>query len=363
MEKIKTNKIGIFSDIHWGKSRDNIGKIKLAEEAVELFIDEMLKENIKTVFFLGDWFDHRNSVNVNTGFRAYAMIKKLCRNFKVFMIVGNHDTYYKNSTEVNSLQQYENIKNLHIISEDTEFDICGKKLLATPWGFDIDDYKDKEYDFLFGHFEPGGAILNQSGMYSRSEAYTMSDLTDIAPVVMSGHYHTRRHYQTKSGGFFSVGSPLELTWSDYENEKGFYILDVNEEFGIKFIKNEVSPIHYKYFWSQLKRKTQVLDADNITNNYIKVIVDDKYKYEDIMRIMDVIQSLNPISAEPDFIFSINKDLLEDIDMSSNTKLKYTKLEYIIKYISKINKKEINIEGIDKDVLIEKAIKYYNQTEQ
>jgi len=360
--KIKTNRIGIFSDIHWGKSRDNVKKIIFTEEAIQLFIDEMVKEKIETIFFLGDWFDHRNSVNVNTSFRAYQSMKKLCKHFEVYMILGNHDTYYKNTNAVNSIRQYESLRSLHIIDKDTEIDICGKKILATPWGFDVNKYKEKEFDFLFGHFEPSGAILNQAGMYSRSEFYSMADLTNIAPIVVSGHYHTRKKYQTKSGEFYSVGCPLELSWNDYQNKKGFYILDVNES-SFKFIENEISPIHHKYFWSRLKNKEQELDADMITNNYIKVIVDDKYKYEDIMKLMDAIQSLNPISAEPDFIFSINKDLLEDINMGAEVKLKYSKLEYIIKYISKMNTDEGFIEGIEKDNLIAKAIEYYNQTEK
>jgi len=361
MVKIKNCKIGIFSDIHWGKSRDNVKKIENNMIFIDWFITEMKSHKIKEIFFLGDWFDHRNSVNVNTGFKAYEAVKKLCKNFKVFMILGNHDTYYKNSIEVNSIKQYESLNNLYIIDKDTVIDICGKQLLCTPWGFNLHSYKNQEYDIMFGHFEPGGAILNQSGIFSRTEQYTMDDLNKIAPLVISGHYHTRKEYETRNGTFVSVGCPLELSWNDYQNTKGYYILDVNN--GFEFIENKLSPKHIKFFWSKLKRKQEKLLPELIKNNYIKLIVDDKYRYEDIMRIMEAIQRHNPLSAEPDFIFSINKDLLEDVDLESNTKLKYTKLEYIIKYISKIKPDEINIEGINKDNLTEKAIGYYNKVNE
>lgn len=360
--RIVENRIGIFTDIHWGKSRDNVRKLKNADDFIDNFIDEMKKRKIKVVFFLGDWFDHRNSVNVNTGNMAYEAIKKLCKHFKVYMILGNHDTYYKHSVEVNSIKPYESLNNLTIISKTTECEVNGKRLLLCPWGFDFSKYKKSEYDCIMGHFEPNGATLTASSSNIMSGSiYSMNDLTQIAPVVLSGHFHVRKSYNTPSGIFESLGCPLELDWGDYQNTKGMYVYDISKN-EMEFIENTFSPKHIKYHWSKLKKGLEDLSKETIKNNYIKVIVDDKYKYEDIMKIMDAIQALEPISSEPEFIFSINKDLLSDIDMKSNTKLKYTKLEYIIKYIEKMNTDEGLIEGVNKENLMIRATEYYKKVE-
>lgn len=360
--KISENKIGIFTDIHWGKSRDNVKKLKNASEFIDKFINEMLKAKVKTVFFLGDWYDHRNSVNVNTGYTAYNSIKKLCKHFKVFMILGNHDTYYKHSVEVNSIKPYESLNNLTIISKTTECDVNGKKILLCPWGFNILKHKDKEYDYLFGHFEPNGAnLIATAPMIMQNSTYNMNDLCTLAPIVFSGHYHVQKSYPTEKGTYISVGCPLELDWGDYQNKKGFYIIDIakNER---ELIENDFSPQHIKYYWSRLKKGEQELSEELIKNNYVKIIIDDKYKYEDIMRIMEAVQNLDPISAEPEFIFSINKDLLSDVDMQSTVKLKNTKLEYIIKYIEKMRTDEGFIENINKESLMIKATSYYKKVE-
>ena len=66
---VKTNqnkKIGCFTDLHIGVSSDN--KIRLNEtmKCVHWIIEKFKNENVDYVIFLGDLFNSRYSVNVNT---------------------------------------------------------------------------------------------------------------------------------------------------------------------------------------------------------------------------------------------------------------------------------------------------------
>lgn len=359
MIKINAEKIGLFTDIHWGKSRDNTKKLDIAMDFIEEFIKNMQENDVDTVVFLGDWFDHRNSVNVYTGFYAYSAIIKLCKHLKVYMIIGNHDTYFKNSTIVNSIQQYENIDNLTIISETTEVDINGKKALFCPWGFETDMYKNKEYDYLFGHFEPNGIQYNNStNIITKGSKYSIVDLNELAPTVFAGHYHIRKLYHSSKGTLMSLGCPVELDWGDLGNEKGCHILDTQSN-DLKFIPSN-SPKHIKFSWSKIQSGGEKITEELVENNYIKIVIDCEYKYEDVYNILNETKTYNPIEVEPDFIFSINDNILIDIEEEKNAELKYNKIEYIVKYIEKMNESEGYTSDVSKENLIKKAKEYYQK---
>lgn len=101
-----------------------------------MFFPELKKRGIKHCIHLGDAFDNRKSVdfwslnwakeNVYDKFRDLGIT--------VYQIVGNHDCYYKNTNEVNSIEslltEYDNIVP---ISGPGEYDIDGFKTFMVPW--------------------------------------------------------------------------------------------------------------------------------------------------------------------------------------------------------------------------------------
>lgn len=81
---------------------------------------------------------------------AISCIQNLAYNFeKVFLIVGNHDTFYKNVNTVNSVKFLEKLtqtENLVIVESEPYFIMIQDKVLGLfPWGFnpneDLDKYK------------------------------------------------------------------------------------------------------------------------------------------------------------------------------------------------------------------------------
>ena len=80
----------------------------------EIFFPTLEKENITTVFDLGDTFDNRKSVDFNTLNRIKSNYFDRLKKYEVHMLLGNHCTYYKNTNKINSpellLENYSNIK-------------------------------------------------------------------------------------------------------------------------------------------------------------------------------------------------------------------------------------------------------------
>ena len=80
-----------------------------------VFFPYLKKNNITTVIDLGDTFDNRKSVDFNVLQRVKKKYFDVLQDMgiELHMILGNHDTYYKNTNEVNSpdllLCDYNNI--------------------------------------------------------------------------------------------------------------------------------------------------------------------------------------------------------------------------------------------------------------
>lgn len=355
---IDGEEIAIFSDIHWGKSRDAEVKIATNIQFMEKFTDFVAERNIKHVIFGGDWFDNRNYISVKTQNRAYDCLKKLADIAKVYMIIGNHDAYFKESIDVNSIRTYADMKNIIPIEELTEIQFLPseKTGLMCPWSaFNLDEVT-KKYDTMFGHFEFNGAILRGAVHHG---GVSMQTLTETAPLVFSGHFHIRKEYPQRSGKLLTIGSPCELDWGDADNVKGFYTLNT-KTLEYTFHENDFSPRHIKIYWSKLKKKQESLK--NIKGNYIKLVIDEEYKFDKIMKVLNLINLKRPIKpGQTDFIYNNNfSNILDQFDTDTDEKITtLSKLDYIKKFIDHADD---SLEDLDKGVLLGMVNEYYNLTE-
>ena len=109
-------KVAIITDQHFGARNDSIAFLDFFQKFYDNTFFTVLDDNdISTVLILGDTFDRRKYVNFYTYKRARDMFfdKLWQKGIKVHMLAGNHDTYFKNTNEVNSinllLREYNNI--------------------------------------------------------------------------------------------------------------------------------------------------------------------------------------------------------------------------------------------------------------
>ena len=128
-------KVAIITDTHYGARKGS----KYLHDHFELFYKNIffpaLKEHkIEAVIHMGDAFDSRKSIDYQSLEWAKRVVFDPLKKYDVHMIIGNHDTYYKNTNSVNSpellLQTYPNIKTY---SDPTEVNIGGLNILLIPW--------------------------------------------------------------------------------------------------------------------------------------------------------------------------------------------------------------------------------------
>jgi hypothetical protein len=91
-------------------------------------------------------------------------------------------------------------------------------------------------------------------------------------MVLSGHYHHR----SSAGNIFYLGSHAEFTWSDYDDPKGFHILDT-ETRELAFIENPFKMFRKMWYNDKDITTEDLLDRDfsKYAGAYVKLIVQGK----------------------------------------------------------------------------------------
>ena len=274
-----TLKLAIITDQHFGARNDSIAFLDFFQKFYDnTFFPALELHRIDTVLILGDTFDRRKYVNFYSLQRTKDMFfdKLETMGIRVYMLAGNHDTYYKNTNDVNSpdllLKEYSNIT---VIDSPSEIIIDDTKICMMPW-ICPENYTESlamltstEAEICMGHFEISGFAMYR-GMESHEglskEVFNKFDL------VFSGHYHHR----SNDNHIYYLGNPYELTWQDYNDPRGFHLFDLSTR-GLEFINNPYtmfSRIEYDD-----KEKIPIdLDAIDLTDKFVKLIVVNKTDY-------------------------------------------------------------------------------------
>ena len=279
-------KVAIITDQHFGARNDSIAFLDFFEKFYDnTFFPALDANNISTVLILGDTFDRRKYVNFYALDRAKKMFfdKLEERDIRVHMLAGNHDTYYKNTNEVNSpellLTEYNNID---VISKPETIVVDGTSICMMPWicpdnyQESIDHMATTKADICMGHFEIAGFAMYR-GMESHDGL--AKDLFERFDLVFSGHYHHR----SSNDHIHYLGNPYELTWQDYNDTRGFHLFDL-ETRELSFIPNP-----YRMF-ERLEyndKETDPVDLDtlDLQSKYVKLVVVNKtdfYKFDKFM---------------------------------------------------------------------------------
>ena len=284
-------KIAILTDTHCGIRNSSEVFLDNAEDFyTNIFFPECEKRGIKQIVHLGDYYDHRKFVNfkaLNQNRRVFLdQLRK--HNMTMDIIPGNHDTYYKNTNELNALKEClgHYMNEIHIVMEPTVMQYGSLSMGLLPW-ICADNYeqsmnfiKDCKADWLGAHlelanFEIGRGIMAHSGMDPK--------LFKKFEQVLSGHYHTA----SKKDNIWYLGNPMEFYWSDAHDPKYFHILDT-ETRQIEKIRN-----NYTLF-EKIVYNDKEIDYNNYSKNlskkFVKVVVAEKSDPFTFDRFIDNIQN-------------------------------------------------------------------------
>jgi DNA repair exonuclease SbcCD nuclease subunit len=298
-------KWGIFTDLHLGIHQNRTTWHNIALDWADWFVKELKSKKIKQLIFIGDFFHSRSEISVNTIHAASCLLEKL-KDFKIIMVVGNHDSFYKERADVNSLSilsGYSNITVCNKVLTLSDKSTDGKKIGFCPWGFEIDEVKKS--DALFGHFEIETFKMNA---HKLCEVGTKpKDLLNKSPLVFSGHFHHNEEREYKDGKIIYVGTPFQMDFGERDSKKGYYIIDF-KDLTYEFYENNISPIHKKIFISEIiDKKVQIEHC--IKDNFIKIVIDKKLDQQQIDNTLHACNSLKPISLIVDPL--VNFDIMGD----------------------------------------------------
>jgi len=282
-------KVAIITDTHYGARKGS----KLFHDYFELFYKNVFfptleEQGITTVIHMGDAFDSRKSIDYQSLEWAKRVVFEPLKNYKVHMVVGNHDSYYKNTNNTNSPQLLlKDYPNIQTYSSPTEIKVGNLDVLLLPWicmeneEQSLNMIKKTKAKVAMGHlelqgFSPHRGFIMDHGLESK--------VFDKFKKVFSGHYHTR----SNNGTVFYIGNPYEIYWTDVNDTRGFTIFDTETL--------EHTPVNnpYKMFHNIYYEDTnyQTFDTREYENKIVKVVVRKKSDTKKFEKFIDKLHASN-----------------------------------------------------------------------
>jgi len=282
-------KVAIITDTHYGARKGS----KLFHDYFELFYKNVFfptleQYGIDTVIHMGDAFDSRKSIDYQSLEWAKRVVFEPLKKYHVHMIVGNHDSYYKNTNNTNSPQLLlKDYPNIQTYSSPTEIKVGNLDVLLLPWicveneEQSLKMIKKTKAKVAMGHLEFQGFRVNRQIIMEHGlEANLFKDFSK----VFSGHYHTR----SDNGTVFYLGNPYEIYWTDVNDTRGFTIFDTETL--------EHTPINnpYKMFHNIYYEDTnyQTFDTREYENKIVKVVVRKKSDTKKFEKFVDKLYASN-----------------------------------------------------------------------
>lgn len=319
-------KIAILCDTHFGYKNSSKYFMNYQLKFFDnVFFPYCIKHKIRNVIHLGDLLDNRRYISIRTlQFLREIFLEKLYKhNIHLDIIPGNHDTYFRNTSDLSSLTEtlrhYNDSVTLYMKPTSIQYD--NLKIGLVPWinnsnyDMSMDFIEKSNCDFLAGHFEVAGfKYIGNSNIKSEGKNISLFSKYDL---VISGHYHTRGI----SKNVQYLGSQYEFNWSDVDDDKFFYILDTNtrdlkpiknpHKFFIRFYYNDSNPKDIEDFINNIS------DYDILEKN-IRVIVEKKNDLYLFDQYINSINNMNPFDLNIIENFEINNDDFDNDEMIEDT---------------------------------------------
>jgi DNA repair exonuclease SbcCD nuclease subunit len=264
-------KAAVFTDIHFGLKSNSTLHNEDCLAFVKWATAKAKEEGCETALFLGDWHNNRASINILTLGYSLRALEHLNSNFEnVYFIPGNHDLYYRDKRDVQSVEWAKHLPNVHIVNDWFN---DGNVVIA-PWlvGEDFKRLKKLKGKYMFGHFELPGYLMNAMvAMPDHGEVDPKNDLAGFEHVF-SGHFHKR---QTK-GNVTYIGNCFPHNYADAgDDERGMMILEWDKQ--PEYYAWPDQPMYRVFQLSDVLKHTEVMLQPNM---HVRVNLDIDISYEE-----------------------------------------------------------------------------------
>jgi len=277
VQNIKYNRIFLLSDLHFGVRANSLEWLNNQLHFFENFYFPFLKKNAKDediLFFLGDFFDNRQLLDINVMNKAIDIIFRMSQIMPIYLMAGNHDIYKKYDTDVNSLAPFRFIPNVTIYEDPVIITNGNSKILILPWlGNKEDEEKyakanTKRAEYIFIHTDMTGFKYDNGKQIVKGV-----NLRDIKGYkkILSGHIHKRQQIDH----MYYIGSPYHTKRGDIGNKKAVYIFEPDNN-KLEPFENDLSSVFQRIRLEDLMEWTLEYASMVLANNYTDIIVPDKY---------------------------------------------------------------------------------------
>jgi len=260
----------VLTDIHFGLKSNSTVHNEDCLRFIKWATARAREEGCETCFFLGDYHNNRASINILTLNYSLQGLEHLNDNFdQVLFIPGNHDLYYRDKRDVQSVQWARHLSRVRIVN-DWFHD--GDVVIA-PWlvGEDHRRIPKLRGKYMFGHFELPGYLMN--AMVAMPEHGELrGDHFQGFEHVYTGHFHKR---QTQRNITY-VGNCFPHNYADAgDDDRGIMIL----EWGAKpeFHAWPEQPMYRVFQLSDVLRHTEAMLQPNM---HVRVNLDIDISYEE-----------------------------------------------------------------------------------
>ena len=301
-------KIALINDTHWGARNDSPAFIDYFNRFYnEIFFPYLQQNNINTIIHLGDVVDRRKFINHNTAhnFKLNFWDKVDLLNIDTHVIIGNHDTYYKNTNEINALQNLNISFNTKVYTSCETVNFDGLDILFIPWICDanmedsLHNIDKSTAQIVMGHLEIKGFEMHKGHL---NEQGLDKDLFKRFEKVITGHFHKK----SDDGQVYYLGCPYQIMWSDYNCPKGFHIFDT----ATRELTRVPNPLimFKKFIYDDKKEDYSKKDLSDYENTYVKLFISQKTDSDMFDKLLDRFH--NEINA---YEINVIEDLSSDIN--------------------------------------------------
>lgn len=274
-------KLVLLTDIHFGCKGNSDEFNQQCLDFLDFVQETVSEKDVDGAIFLGDWFHNRNAINVKTLKHGIEGIYSLGNigNGNSYMILGNHDLYYRDRRDVSSIVIPEGDTGVQIIDEPIMVD----NLLLCPWT--TSDEKLSEIiaehkpDYVFCHPEIPSFSFNKSSKY---EGEFDPQEYSGPKRICCGHFHMRQ----EKNNITYIGNCFSHDFSDVNDwhNKGFAILDT-ETNGIEYFEWENAP---KYCVTKISQLNSIEFGSNM---YLKLINDVNMKPLELNKLQEQLEQI------------------------------------------------------------------------
>ena len=335
-------KIALLTDTHFGARNDSLIFSDFFRKFYEnIFFPTLKERGITEIIHLGDVVDRRKFINFKTLNSMkdifFDPLGEMGGNIK--LIIGNHDCYYKNTLSVNSMNELtKGMSHVTVYDEPCEVSLTDDhKVVFLPWICDDNEKQTKELiektrtKVAFGHLHIQGAEHIKGSVSFDGHSPKMFRAFQH---VFTGHFHHR----STTENITYLGNPYEITWSDYNDPRGFHIYDT-ETMEVEFIPNPYS-MFYKIYYND--EKNDYGDLSKYENCYVKIIIENRnnsYLFQILMdKLVDV--GVGHISVV-DNLFDI-EDMGDDIENMEDVEDTMSIIKSCVDGLQIENKESLNL---------------------